>query len=70
MQRKGLSPIPPAAAREIVTNYCVWPVEAVGPKTIIRASEIEQRYRSKHAEINLSRIPLIPPIQRSSAELA
>jgi len=43
--RKIAKRIAPAAAREIVANYCAWHVEAVGPETILRASEIEERYR-------------------------
>jgi predicted nucleic acid-binding protein len=43
--RKIPHPLTLAAAREIVANYCAWPVEAVGPKAVLRASEIEERYR-------------------------
>lgn len=42
--RKIPAPLPRAAAREMVHNYCVWQVEVLGPDTILRASEIEERY--------------------------
>ena len=42
--RKISSPLSPAAARGIVAGYCVWQIEVLGPDTVVRASEIEERH--------------------------
>jgi len=41
--RKVKSPLTPAQAREIVTNYLSWPVQANDPEMTIQASEIGEK---------------------------
>ncbi|MCP9455872.1 MAG: PIN domain-containing protein [Nitrospira sp.] len=43
--RKIPQPIPPAKARGILGNYASWDVVRNGLKTILMASEIEERHR-------------------------
>lgn len=43
--RKIPSPISAAKARGILSNYLAWQIEVNGPSTILRASEIEERYQ-------------------------
>ncbi len=43
--RKILSPLSPAAARAIIRNYLVWPVENNDGQSVLDASEIAERYQ-------------------------
>ncbi len=43
--RKIPAPISPARARGILNNYLAWQVEINGPRTILYASEIEERHQ-------------------------
>ena len=43
--RKIPAPIPRSIARGLVSNYMAWPVELNVPKTLLHASEIEERYQ-------------------------
>jgi predicted nucleic acid-binding protein len=42
---KNAKPISFSEARAVVSRYLVWHVEANAPQTILRASEIQERYR-------------------------
>ncbi|MFO7688427.1 MAG: PIN domain-containing protein [Desulfobacterales bacterium] len=43
--RKIPNPLPKSNAREIIQSYLVWPVELNDAKTILTASEFEERYQ-------------------------
>lgn len=43
--RKIPSPLSRATARDIVRSYVVWQVETVEPKSVLLASELEERYQ-------------------------
>lgn len=43
--RKIPQPLTSAQAREIIGNYCAWPVVTVVPEMVLRASEMEEEYR-------------------------
>ncbi len=43
--RKIPTPLSKAIARGLVSNYMAWPVELNSPKTLLHASEIEERYQ-------------------------
>lgn len=42
---KITKPISPAEARAIIGRYLVWQVEVNTPESVLRASEIQERYR-------------------------
>ena len=42
--RKIENPLPKSKARGIIENYLAWPVELNDAKTVLSASEIEERY--------------------------
>ena len=42
---KIAKPISPAEARAIIGRYLVWQVEVNTPESVLRASEIQERYR-------------------------
>jgi len=43
--RKIPAPLAPAAARALIEPYLSWQVQALGPDSVLIASEIQQRYR-------------------------
>ncbi len=43
--RKISSPLPPLAAREIIRSYLCWEIRENTSLSVIRASEIEEKYR-------------------------
>ena len=42
--RKIPNPLSPVQARSIISNYFFWHVESIEPRTILSASEIEEKY--------------------------